>query len=196
MICKFFITLFGGFLKSIITYEVIKGLQSCSKPSAPSRWQDIPVYPIQAHAGCSPGCLVCIYAFDVSPWFNVVYFQFEQVRLRLWSIPVCCFNETFMKSDFTLEYSGSQTFVPGWGEAFGSRWCLGSFSGGRMLCAGGWSQTCQGHLGCARLQRMVVRWKRSWCSRCCWDFQRAEGHTRLELWQDCVHAQRWAGSAS
>lgn len=111
--------------------------------------------------------------FWYSPWFNnVEYFQFEQVPLRLWSIPLCCFCETFMKGDLTWEYSKSQTFVPGWGETFGSRWCPGSFSGGRVLCAGGWSQTCQGHLGCARLQRMkeirvlqmLLRLSKSWRS--------------------------------
>lgn len=28
--------------------------------------------------------------FWYSPWFNVIYLQFEQVPLRTWSIPVCC----------------------------------------------------------------------------------------------------------
>lgn len=42
---------------------------------------------------------------------------------RLWSTPVCCFYETFMKIDLTWEYSKSETFVSGGGEAFGSRWC-------------------------------------------------------------------------
>lgn len=46
---------------------------------------------------------------------------------RLWSTPVCCFYETFMKIDLTWEYSKSETFVSGGGEAFGSRWCPCTF---------------------------------------------------------------------
>lgn len=37
MICTFFMTLFGGFKKSIIMCVVIEGLQSCSKLPADGR---------------------------------------------------------------------------------------------------------------------------------------------------------------
>lgn len=67
MIGTFFIALFSvlGLLKYVIVCMVIKGLKRISKVPVPSRWQDIPVYPIQLHRGCSPGCLVCIYAFNI-----------------------------------------------------------------------------------------------------------------------------------
>lgn len=67
MICAFFIAVLGvlGFYKYRIVYVVINGLQRCSHLPVPSRWQGIPVYPVKPCTGCSPGCLVCFYAFGI-----------------------------------------------------------------------------------------------------------------------------------
>ena len=177
-------------------YVVVSGL--AMQPGTGS--QQMAGYPCLSHpTACRvQPRLLCVhlrfwYITSLTWYIILPTWQVFQAPLRLWSTPVCCFYETFVRIDLTWEYSKLETFVPGRGEAFGSRWCPDALGGGRVLCAGGWQWACQ--------PSAAVPSRTGWL----WDgrdptaqfffSEKLRSYRKLRLWQGCIHAQRWASSA-
>lgn len=152
-----------------------RGAVSCLFPADGRRSLSIPTSRVLGAAQAA----LCTVMLLICYLINAVYSTRRQAPLRLWNTTACCFNETFMKIDLAWDYSESETFVPDWGEAFGSRWWRkGALC--RWVAVGlpGLSWLCQvAQDGCGMeeipLLKMLLRLSEKLRSFCSWGCGRA-----------------------